>query len=58
VFELFESDGAKEAGSGSGLGLAIVKTFVEAHGGRLFVESELGHGSKFQFTLPERPSTS
>jgi signal transduction histidine kinase len=58
VFELFESDATKETGSGSGLGLAIVKTFVEAHGGRLFVESELGHGSKFQFTLPERPSTS
>ncbi len=54
VFELFESDAMKEHGSGSGLGLAIVKTFVEAHGGRLFVQSELGHGSRFQFTLPPR----
>jgi len=37
---------------GSGLGLAIVKQLVEAHGGRVRVESELGKGSKFTFSLP------
>jgi signal transduction histidine kinase len=50
VFEELEP-GATEEG-GLGLGLAIVKTFVEAHGGRVSVESKEGFGSKFHFTLP------
>jgi signal transduction histidine kinase len=52
VFDELEP-GAAEAG-GLGLGLAIVKTFVEAHGGRVQVESKEGSGSKFYFTLPGR----
>lgn len=41
---------------GSGLGLAIVKSLVEAHGGRVWAESEAGGGAKFVVELPRAPS--
>ncbi len=54
VFDKHETDSEKQGGSG--LGLAIVKTFVEAHDGVVTVESELGVGSIFRFTLPGQRS--
>ena len=53
VFDQLETDPQKEGGLG--LGLAIVKTFVEAHDGKVTVESKEGLGSTFRLTLPARP---
>lgn len=52
VFDKGESGGEDGTGSGLGPGLAIVKTFIEAHDGRVTVESVMGQGSKFHFTIP------
>ena len=43
----------ENAHKGAGLGLAIAKGIVEAHGGRIWVESEAGRGASFQFTVPK-----
>jgi signal transduction histidine kinase len=56
VFDRFWQ-GRKEARSGAGLGLAIVKGLVEAHAGHVWVESTLGQGTCFYFTIPVAPHT-
>jgi signal transduction histidine kinase len=50
IFGLFDKLDVQT--EGTGIGLALVKRIVEFHGGRVWVESELGKGSTFFFTLP------
>jgi signal transduction histidine kinase len=52
IFEEFEQSAAGKEAEGTGLGLPLSRKLVELHGGRLWVESELDHGSTFRFTLP------
>lgn len=58
MFGEFQKLTARPTGgeSSTGLGLNIAKKIVEAHHGRIWVESELGHGATFRFQLPIQPA--
>ena len=57
LFQRFQQvdDNSDRRRLGTGLGLAICREFVEMHGGRIWVESQLGEGTDFIFTLPVYP---
>ena len=55
VFQIFQTLAARDSYESTGIGLAIVKKNVERAGGRIWVESKVGEGSRFSFTVPKIP---
>jgi signal transduction histidine kinase len=57
VFQLFETLKPRDRADSTGVGLAVVKKAIEMYGGKVWIESRVGEGSSFYFTLPKRNET-
>lgn len=57
VFQLFQTLVPRDRVEGTGVGLSLVKKIVEMYGGKIWLESKVGEGSKFFFTLPKTVTT-
>jgi PAS domain S-box-containing protein len=55
LFGLFQRLNSRRQYAGTGIGLAICKKIVDRHGGRIWVESQLGQGASFKFSIPKGP---
>ena len=56
IFQVFQRLSARETHEGTGIGLAVCKRIVEQHGGRIWLESEVGKGTTFSLILPAGPA--
>jgi signal transduction histidine kinase len=53
IFQIFQTLSARDEFESSGIGLSVVKKIVEMYGGQIWVESQVGRGTTFFFTLPK-----